>query len=192
MPKSWAGDATTPKGVRFSALIFLLTLPLYAQDVSPKPSPFPEKNRQPEALASAPAKRSSAVQSDRPANGDVPTASVVDNGSTTAAAARNAGRACFFSSKEGADRTASGKGVQPDAFVAAHATYPLGSLVRVTNLANGNVVEVRILDRFSDATRIIGVGEAAARGLGFHRQGTARLRVDPVQERESLARTRRR
>jgi rare lipoprotein A len=65
--------------------------------------------------------------------------------------------------------------------VAAHATYPLGSRARVTNLANGKSVEVEIVDRFPSTKRIINVSEEAARQLGFIQAGSAEVRVEPVR-----------
>src|SRR5688500_4129830 len=44
-------------------------------------------------------------------------------------------------------RTASGARFDMNAMVAAHPTYPFGTIVRVTNLGNGRSATVRILDR---------------------------------------------
>ena len=66
--------------------------------------------------------------------------------------------------------------------MAAHASYPLGSRVKVTNLANGKTVEVRIVDRFpGGASRIINLSAAAARALDFIRAGTAVVRLELVR-----------
>ena len=61
------------------------------------------------------------------------------------------------------------------AFSAAHKTLPLPSFARVTNLANGKSVVVRVNDRgpFHDG-RVIDLSYAAAVKLGVHRAGTAR------------------
>jgi rare lipoprotein A len=69
--------------------------------------------------------------------------------------------------------------------VAAHPTYPLGTLVRVTNLENGRSVRVRILDRGPTARSqargvIIDLSRAAAEALGAIRQGLVRVRVEVV------------
>lgn len=62
---------------------------------------------------------------------------------------------------------------------AAHRTLPLPSIVRVTNLANGRSVVLRINDRGPFAkSRIIDVSKRAADILGFIPQGTARVRVE--------------
>jgi rare lipoprotein A len=63
--------------------------------------------------------------------------------------------------------------------VAAHPNYPLGARVKVTNLANGKSVEVKIVGRFSASSgRIINVSETAARQLDFLKAGTAEVRVE--------------
>lgn len=64
------------------------------------------------------------------------------------------------------------------AFSAAHKTLPLPSYARVTNLANGKSVVVRVNDRGPfHAGRIIDLSYAAATKLGFTKQGTARVEV---------------
>ena len=70
--------------------------------------------------------------------------------------------------------------------VAAHPTYPFGSIVRVTNLANGRAVEVRILDRGPAqgpraAGVIIDLSYGAAQALGFIEDGRTRVRLEVLQ-----------
>lgn len=65
------------------------------------------------------------------------------------------------------------------AMTAAHRTLPLGSIVRVTDPANGKSVIVRITDRgpFIHG-RVIDLSQAAASQIGLIRQGTAEVRVE--------------
>jgi len=74
--------------------------------------------------------------------------------------------------------TANGEVFDQNLLSAAHTTLPIPSIVRVTNLENGRSITVRLNDRgpFVD-DRIIDMSRAAAVELGFHRQGTARVRV---------------
>jgi rare lipoprotein A len=74
--------------------------------------------------------------------------------------------------------TANGEIFDENLISAAHTTLPLPSLVRVRNLENGREITARLNDRgpFAD-DRIIDMSRAAARELGFERQGTARVRV---------------
>jgi rare lipoprotein A len=80
-------------------------------------------------------------------------------------------------------RTASGEAFDMNALTAAHATLPMPTIVRVTNLANGRSVVLRINDRgpFAD-DRIIDVSRAAARELRFSERGVARVRVTVMRE----------
>lgn len=65
---------------------------------------------------------------------------------------------------------------------AAHLTIPLNSIVRVTNLASGESVRVRITDRGPFvADRIIDLSMEAARRISVYRPGTARVRVEVLQ-----------
>jgi rare lipoprotein A (peptidoglycan hydrolase) len=64
---------------------------------------------------------------------------------------------------------------------AAHRTLPLQSNARVTNMANGRSVTVRITDRGPTGKgRIIDVSQSAAEQLGMRHSGLARVQVEPV------------
>ncbi len=82
------------------------------------------------------------------------------------------GSASYYAAKFDGRRTASGERFDNAAMTAAHRTLPFGTLVRVTNLANGRSVIVRINDRgpFS-AGRMIDVSRAAADELGLVARG---------------------
>ena len=80
-------------------------------------------------------------------------------------------------------KTASGEIYDQTKFTAAHKTLPLGTKARVTNLDNGNAVEVEINDRgpFIDG-RIIDLSRAAAGALGLVENGTAPVKVEVIEE----------
>ncbi len=88
------------------------------------------------------------------------------------------GMASYYGNELAGNRTASGERFNPSHMTAAHRTLPFGSMVRVTNVANGDSVIVRINDRgpFSHG-RVIDVSHAAAREIGMHRSGTARVKL---------------
>ncbi|BCT92001.1 hypothetical protein LYSHEL_10250 [Lysobacter helvus] len=88
------------------------------------------------------------------------------------------GLASFYGNKFHGRRTSSLEVYDMYAFSAAHKTLPLPSFARVTNLANGKSVIVRVNDRgpFHDG-RVIDLSYAAAVKLGVHRAGTARVEV---------------
>jgi len=76
----------------------------------------------------------------------------------------------------GGRKTASGERMNPNAMTAAHKTRKFGSSVRVTNLANGRSVTVRINDRGPFVKgRCIDLSYGAAKAIGIG--GTARVRV---------------
>ena len=70
--------------------------------------------------------------------------------------------------------------------VGAHPTSPFGTVVRVTNLKNGQSVQLRIVDR--GPTRgprgdgvIINLSHAAADALGFIRDGRTGIRLEVLR-----------
>jgi rare lipoprotein A len=66
-----------------------------------------------------------------------------------------------------------------DEFTAAHNRLPLGTLVRVTHLANGKSVIVRITDRgITDRRDLIDLCQEAAAKLDMLREGSARVRLE--------------
>jgi rare lipoprotein A len=90
--------------------------------------------------------------------------------------------------------TANGEAFNPNALSAAHKHLPLPTNVKVTNLQNGRSVIVRVNDRgpfpsdhnAASGRRIIDVSYAAAKQLGFHGQGTARVRVETIDLEEEV------
>ncbi|WP_423606934.1 septal ring lytic transglycosylase RlpA family protein [Sphingomonas sp. MS122] len=86
------------------------------------------------------------------------------------------GTASYFSREIAGNRTANGERCDPDTLTAAHRTAPFGSRMRVTNLSTGRSVIVRINDRGPfRAGRVIDLSHAAAREIGMHRSGTAKV-----------------
>lgn len=74
--------------------------------------------------------------------------------------------------------TASGEIFDMNAVSGAHTTLPLPCIVEVTNLENGRKLKVRVNDRGPFVgDRIIDLSHAAARELGYDRQGLAKVRV---------------
>ncbi len=77
--------------------------------------------------------------------------------------------------------TSNGEWFDMNTMTAAHATLPLPSYAKVTNLDNGKEVIVRINDRgpFVD-TRILDVSKRAADELGYRQKGIAHVRVQLI------------
>lgn len=88
------------------------------------------------------------------------------------------GLASYYGKKFHGRRTSMLEVYDMYAFSAAHKTLPLPSYARVTNLANGKSVVVRVNDRGPfHAGRIIDLSYAAAVKLGVHRAGVAKVEV---------------
>ncbi len=80
-----------------------------------------------------------------------------------------------YAGRKGADGTV----YDQNAMTAAHLTLPMGSIVRVTNLANNQSVVVKITDRGPFVRgRIIDLSLAAAKATGVYRAGVAKVRVE--------------
>jgi rare lipoprotein A len=78
-------------------------------------------------------------------------------------------------------QTANGEVFDMHSLSAAHPTLPLPSYVRVTNLRNKRSIIVRVNDRGPyHADRVIDLSVRAAKLLGFHENGVARVRVEYV------------
>ncbi len=93
---------------------------------------------------------------------------------------------------KGGRMTANGEVFDPRQLTAAHKYLPLPTHVKVTNMENNKWVIVRVNDRGpfpsdynpSSGERIIDVSEGAAKKLGFHKKGVARVKVETVELKE--------
>ena len=89
------------------------------------------------------------------------------------------GIASYYGAELGGNRTASGERFNPNDFTAAHRTLSFGSRIAVTNLSNGQEVIVRVNDRGPwGKARIVDISYAAAKQIGMHRSGTAKVRLE--------------
>ena len=98
---------------------------------------------------------------------------------------RAEGIASWYGTKFHGQNTANGEFYDLYGMSAAHKTLPLPAYVRVTNLANGRSVILRVNDRgpfYSD--RIIDLSYAAAKKLGYAESGTARVRVEGIDPQQ--------
>ena len=85
-------------------------------------------------------------------------------------------------------QAANGELFDMEALTAAHRTLPLGSVVRVVNLANGKHLHVRITDRGPYVnSRILDLSRGAAARLGMMEGGLSVVRVQLVGERRPAA-----
>ena len=96
------------------------------------------------------------------------------------------GLASFYGRALEGKQTASGETFYSQEIVAAHPTYPLGTVARVSNLENGRAVQVRIIDRGPTQENvaegvIIDLSKGAAEKLGMVKDGRVRVKVDVLQ-----------
>ena len=115
----------------------------------------------------------------------------------SAAPFRQSGIASWYGRRFHGAPTSSGEPYDMYAMTAAHPTLPIPSYARVTNVANGRSVVVRINDRGPfHSDRIIDLSYTAAWKLGYAESGSARVDVEsvfpgtpePVQEAATEAR----
>jgi rare lipoprotein A len=107
---------------------------------------------------------------------------VIANKSALRASMASSGGYALASFYSRGRRTASGERFDPHDLTAAHRTLPFGTRVRVTDLATGRSVTVRVNDRGPYVRgRSIDVSSSAAKMLGITRQGVAKVKLDVVQ-----------
>lgn len=131
------------------------------------PSSSPSKSTSPSSAAtsSTPPKTSSSSSSSSGATGGSPAV----------------GASCQASMYDEPQMTASGERFNPNALTAAHKTLPLGSMVKVTNPANGKTVTVRINDRGPYvAGRCLDLSTAAFSAIGNVGQGVMTVTYQPL------------
>ena len=94
---------------------------------------------------------------------------------------RQRGIGSWYGRKFHGQRTSSGEPYDMYAMTAAHATLPIPSYARVTNLANGRSAIVRVNDRGPfHADRLVDLSYAAAYKLGYAGAGSAAVEVESI------------
>ncbi|MEX2581652.1 MAG: septal ring lytic transglycosylase RlpA family protein [Gemmatimonadota bacterium] len=92
------------------------------------------------------------------------------------------GSASYYANALAGRPTASGIPYDPTALVAAHRSLPFGTLLRVTNEANGRTVEVQVVDRGPFARgRVLDLSRSAAERLDFIRRGHTRVVIEVLR-----------
>ena len=80
-------------------------------------------------------------------------------------------------------RTSNGERFNMNDFTCAHKSLPFGTILKVTNLANGKTCEVRVNDRGPFvASREIDLSKAAAIKLGMIGSGTTKVKLEIVKK----------
>ena len=98
------------------------------------------------------------------------------------------GRASWYGPGFHGRKTSSGERFDMNALTAAHRTLPIPSYARVTNLANGKTIVVRINDRGPfHGKRVLDLSKGAAKALGFIQQGSTNVRIEALKAGDSMA-----
>lgn len=89
------------------------------------------------------------------------------------------GYASYYADKFDGRKTANGETFNQNKLTAAHKKLPFGTQLKVTNLANGKTVQVRVNDRGPFiAGRIIDLSRAAAREIDMLGSGVAKVKIE--------------
>lgn len=94
---------------------------------------------------------------------------------------RETGMASWYGPESGS-LTATGAHFNPQELTAAHKTLPLPTKVRVTNLHNGQSVDVVVNDRGPfKKNRLIDLSRGAAKKIGLDQQGVSKVTVEYLE-----------
>ncbi|WP_442908974.1 septal ring lytic transglycosylase RlpA family protein [Halopseudomonas sp.] len=95
---------------------------------------------------------------------------------------KESGQASFYADKHQNMRTASGEPYRHDLPTAAHKKLPFGSMVKVTNTANGKSVVVRINDRGPFVRgRVIDLSKTAFSRIGSLSAGLLNVQIEVLR-----------
>jgi rare lipoprotein A len=91
-------------------------------------------------------------------------------------------KASWYGPRFHGKQTANGESYNQMALTAAHKTLPFGTLLRVTNLKNGESVIVRINDRGPYIEgRDLDLSKGTAQSLGMIKRGVVKVKVERLQ-----------
>jgi rare lipoprotein A len=95
------------------------------------------------------------------------------------------GEATWYGPRHEGLRTYNGERFDSRKLTAAHPSLPMGTMVRVTDVATGRSVIVRVNDREPPhGVRCIDLSEGAATALGIHGRGVAEVTLTAVEDSE--------
>lgn len=92
-----------------------------------------------------------------------------------------AGIAACYSRRLKGHRTSSGQRYDPEALTASHATIPVGTHLKITNVENGKSVVVLVNDHMSGhghRKMITDISQQACKELEFGRGGEAKVKLE--------------
>lgn len=93
--------------------------------------------------------------------------------------------ATYYHRKFEGRRTTSGARYRRKKMTAAHMTLPFGTIVTVTNPANGESVDVEVNDRGPHSRKYkIDLSEGAARAIGIYGKGVAKVEISYIPDED--------
>ncbi len=96
--------------------------------------------------------------------------------------ATEVGIASYYADKYNGRQTSSGEIYDMYGISAAHPAYPMGTIVKVTNLSNNQSLILKINDRMPDFKgRVIDLSLGAARKLDMIKNGTAKVKIEVIK-----------
>jgi len=167
-------------GLRGVAVLLIVCSAVAAGCARPKPPQPPERPQPPEVLPPEPPPPEPQPEPTSPEPPTTPDAPAPEDPPSAPGApdAGLEGTASWYGPGFHGRKTASGERFDQRAPTAAHRTLELGTRVRVTNVANGRSVIVRINDRTGDTNCVIDLSRAAGEEIGLIRPGTAPVRLE--------------
>ncbi|MGF1696029.1 septal ring lytic transglycosylase RlpA family protein [Vibrio lamellibrachiae] len=109
----------------------------------------------------------------------------IDTGKTRSYAKSHelVGQASWYGNKYHGKLTASGERYNMRAYTAAHKTLPFGTIVKVTNTANGKSVDVKINDRGPFVKgRVIDLSQKSFGQIGNIKKGLAPIKIEIIDD----------
>jgi len=95
----------------------------------------------------------------------------------------SSGMASYYSNEFQGRKTASGKKYDKNKLTAAHRTYPFGTKLKVTNIANGKSIVVTVNDRGPYSQhRLIDLSYIAAKRIDMIKQGVVEVHIEVVSD----------
>lgn len=101
--------------------------------------------------------------------------------------AQETGTASFYNKKFHGRKTTSGERFDNKLYTAAHKSLPIGTRVKVTNLANDKSVIVKVNDRgYFKHGRVIDITYGAAKEIDMIRYGIVKVKLEVLPPEEIL------
>lgn len=92
------------------------------------------------------------------------------------------GMASWYGAAHHGKKTASGERFNMHGLTAAHRKLPLGTMVKVTNVANGKSVVVKVNDKGPfHGNRVLDLSKGAAQKLDMLKSGTAKVAIEVLK-----------